>query len=138
MRDLGRNTVGEKPDRSPRDTSDLPPAGDELVETADRDKPRMERLKNAAFQEFGDVVDGVKDETDSILNVMSKPMPTGHTEVPVRDGPTAAPMEAQHAAASPDSVVQLLLVGGVIAFQAGHWAERKVHELIRRHDARHG
>lgn len=138
MRDLGHNAVGEKETRSPGDTSDLPPTGEELVETADRGKSRLERLKNEAFQEFKDVLDATKDETQTILDVMSRPAPAGHAEVPVRDGPVAAPAEGQHPTPSPDAVVQMAFVGGVIAIQAGHWAGHKVHELMRRQDADHG
>lgn len=138
MRDLGRNTVGEKEDRSPGDTSDLPPTGAELVETAGKDKPRLERLKNEAFQEFDGVVGGVKEVADAILNAMSRPQPSGHPEVPVRDGPVIGPQEGHHIAPGADSVTQAILVGGVVGYQAVRWADHKIAELRRRHDAGHG
>lgn len=137
MRDLGRNTVGEKEARSPGDTSDLPPTGEELPENADQDKPKMERLKNKLYREIGDVNDAAKNQAESVRDAFAHPQPTGHAGVPV-PGPAVAPQEAQHGGASPDSVTQLIVVGGVMGYQTARWVQHKINELTRSHDASHG
>jgi hypothetical protein len=138
MRDLGRNTVGEKPDRSPGDTSDLPPSGEDLVEEADKGRPRLERLKNTTYREIGDINDSASQQVETVQDLLLRPKPAGLECVAVRDTPMASPQDAQHVSPSPDSVTQLLVVGGILGYELTRWADHKIDELIRRHHASDG
>lgn len=76
-RDQGTDVVGDKPDRSPGDTSDLPPAGRKLLTMENDDASRSEKLRRNLF-EFADNVQDVTDAgIQTVQDIMSRPSPTG-------------------------------------------------------------
>jgi hypothetical protein len=75
MRDLGSNTVGEKEAQSPGDTSDLPPTGEELLESDDKPLPRVERVRGMIDREFGDFSDSVVNTSVAAQEVSELPPP---------------------------------------------------------------
>jgi hypothetical protein len=50
-RDQGMNVVGDKPSRSPGDTSNLPPTGEKLLETEDDSASHLEKLRQKIYEE---------------------------------------------------------------------------------------
>ena len=102
-RDRGDNVVGGKPAKSPGDTSDLPPAGQDLLEPEGKDEPRLEKLGNKLFREFGDVDDAVKEQTQTVQDLMVRSPPAGHAEVQV-------PFRAAVRPGNPRSIPALMLV----------------------------
>ena len=130
-RDRGINVVGEKPDKSPGDTSDLPPTGADLLEMEDEDESRADKFRHELYGEFDDVADSAKDQAATVQNLLVRP-PAGHPEVAVNSGPAFGPETPQHASVDPSSITELGLVLGVIGFQAERWIHHKVVEALRK------
>ena len=128
-RDRGDNVVGDKPAKSPGDTSDLPPSGEELLETADEDKPRVERFRNKFYRELDDVTDSAKDQAQSVQDLLESRPPAGHAEVQVPTGPSIGPETQQHATVDAGSATEMCMLLGVVGFQFGRWVHHKVDEL---------
>jgi hypothetical protein len=120
--------VGEKPDRSPGDTSDLPPSGEQLLSMESEKLSRSEKLRNEFYKEFGDVTDAVSKEADTVQQVLERPAPTGHPEVPVRVQPQAGPEAAQHATPDAGTVAEMGLVLLVMGIQTGQWVRHRLAE----------
>jgi hypothetical protein len=131
MRDLGSNTIGEKENRSPGDTSDLPPSGQDLPDMEDKDAPRVQRFANKLFREFGDFADAAKDETDYAHDALTKPMPTGHAETAPPAGHPVVTVFPSHTDPGPGAIVEAALVTGLVMFRTVQAIEHKV-----RHDRR--
>jgi hypothetical protein len=131
-RDRGTNVVGDKPDKSPGDTSDLPPTGGELLKMGEDKEPRPERLRDKFFDKLDDINDATKEQGETLRKLMDRPPPTGHPEVAVNSGPMIGPEMAQHVTVDVGSTAEVAMVLGVIGFQAGRWIEHKVEELLRR------
>lgn len=137
MREQGRNIVGEKPDRSPGDTTDLPPTGEKLVEMEDMDVPRSQRFGRKFLHEYNDFVDAAKNETDVVRNVLAHPAPTGHAETtpPVRTpGYSDVP---SHTAPDPSAIVEATLVTGLVLFRTGQVIAHRVNRERRSEDDGH-
>jgi hypothetical protein len=124
-RDRGVNTVGDRPDRSPGDTSDLPPTGAELLEAENEEDSRGDRFIRKVEREIGDVIDQAKSQVETVNDLLVRP-PTGHPEVAVNSGPVLGPEAVQHSAVDPSATAELGMVLGVIGFQAVRWLHHKV------------
>jgi hypothetical protein len=132
-RERGTNVVGDKPENSPGDTSDLPPTGEELLEMeGDDKKPRLEKFRDKFFDELEDINDATKEQGETLRSLMDRPPPAGHPEVAVNAGPMIRPEMPQHVTVDVGSAVELAMVAGVIGYQAGRWIEHKVEKLLRR------
>jgi hypothetical protein len=124
-RDRGTSVVGDKPDKSPGDTSGLPPTGADLLEMEDKDESRADKFRKKLYGEFDDVIDSEKDGVETVMDLTQRP-PTGHPEVQVNVGPMFGPEIPQHATVDPSSITELAMVLGVISFQAGRWFHHKI------------
>jgi hypothetical protein len=131
-RDRGVNVVGDKPAKSPGDTSDLPPTGEELVETADEGKPRAERVRNRLYKSLDDADDSINNAATSAKAYLEQPPPTGHPGVIADTHAHWAPESPQDATPSVESVAELILVAGVLVDQAILKARHKIHEMRER------
>jgi hypothetical protein len=127
-RDRGINVVGDKSDKSPGDTSDLPPTGADLLEMEDKDESRADKFRKKLYGEFDDVIDSEKNGVETVMDLTERP-PTGHPEVQVNSGPVFGPEIPQHATVDPSSVTELAMVLGVISFQAGRLIHHKIETL---------
>jgi hypothetical protein len=117
--------IGDEPDRSPGDTSDLPPSGEELVETADEDAPRTEKFRHQLYEAMEDIDDSLTDVAPTAQQILDQPPPTGHPGVMV-DVPHLGPEFTPIATPSVVGMVELALVAGVIAERAVHWGRDKM------------
>jgi hypothetical protein len=124
-RERGSNVVGEKPDRSPGDTSDLPPDGEELLRMEDDDASLSEKVRDLVDHELEDIDDAVKETASDIHDLFLHP-PPGHPEVAVPVGPEISPPAVQHGTLDPAGIAEIVLVGGVLGTAAGHWLWTKV------------
>jgi hypothetical protein len=131
-RDRGTNIVGDKPARSPGDTSDLPPTGAELVETAGEDKPRVERVRNLLGREFGDVDDAANNTGDSVQRILEQPPPTGHPAVITDTHAHWTAESAPDATPSIGGIAEVALVLGVVTDRAIQWGRHKVADKTGR------
>jgi hypothetical protein len=130
-RDLGANVVGDKPGKSPGDTSDLPPTGEDLLEMEDDTDSRIDNLRSTVFREVGDTTDALKDEVATVHNILERP-PPGHPEVVVNTGPTIGPEVTPHAGVDAGSVAELCMILGVIGCRAAQWFTHKAEATRRR------
>lgn len=80
--DQGRNIVGEKPGRSPGDASDLPPAGQELLDTHG-DKPRKSEARRQLWDDGDDMVDVVQNNVDDVHDIFTPPPTGSYTQNPM-------------------------------------------------------
>ena len=117
----GENVVGEKPDKSPGDTSDLPPTGEQLVDTAGDSGSRLERLRRELYRHSGDAQDALEKNTSLVHDVFSRP-PTSSLEVSPVNRPSIS--ETSHYGADAGSVATAALVLAVLI-------DRGVHRLVR-------
>jgi hypothetical protein len=127
-RDSGTNVVGEKPDRSSGDTSDIPPNGEQLVEMEDKNAPRREKIRSALDRDFKDFDDTVNYFITSTQEILEQPPPTGHPGVIADTHAHWAPESAANATPGLGNVPELVLVAGVLADRAIHWIGHKVSE----------
>jgi hypothetical protein len=130
--DRGANVVGGKPDRSPGDTSDLPPTGEELVETADKEASRPEKLRNQFFKRLEDVDDSINDVAPEAQQILEQQRPTGHPAVVADVHSHWVPESVPDATPSVGSIAEVVLVLGVLADRAIHWSTRKVADKTGR------
>jgi hypothetical protein len=128
----GANVVGDKPDRSPDDSRDLPPTGEQLLDPEEKDASRAERLQRRLDREFGDVADSVKDTASSIQEILSQPQPAGHPEVPVQVGPVLGPESQHYTTPDASAIAELGLVVGVLGAHFYHWVSGKASDRRRR------
>jgi hypothetical protein len=127
-RDRGINVVGERPDKSPGDTSGLPPSGADLLAMEDKDEARGDRFRKKLYGEFDDVIDSEKAGVATVMDLTDRP-PAGHPEVQVNSGPAFGPEIPQHATVDPSSITELVMVLGVVGFQTGRWMHHKAETL---------
>jgi hypothetical protein len=134
-RDRGTNIVGDKPARSPGDTSDLPPTGAELVETAGEDKPRVEKFSHAFYKGFDDIDDGAKTMVTSAKEFLDQPPPTGHAAVVADTHAHWVPESTPDATPGVGDIAELVLVAGVLADRAFHRVRNTVNDKTGRANA---
>lgn len=125
-RDRGSNVVGEEPVKSPGDTSDLPPSGDELVETADEDAPRPEQFRNRLYKRLDDIDDAVTNAVPTVQDVLVQTPPTGSPGAIADTHAHWAPESTPNATPSVGSIAEVVLVASILADRAIHWASHKV------------
>jgi len=126
-RDSGMNVVGDKPDRSPDDTSDLPPTGEQLAEMEGDKKSRFQDLWHEAEKE--DALDGIHSELEADANTLhdwlaARP-PGGHAEQPVPVSPWIGPQVADHAIDAGNAATACLALGFVMV-ELG----RRIHDRL--------
>ena len=127
-RDSGINVVGEKPDRSPGDMSDVPPSGEQLVEMEDKVAPRREKIRSALDRDFKDFDDTVNYFATSTQEILEQPPPTGHPGVVADTHSHWAPESAQNPTPGLGNLPELVLVAGVLGDRAIQWIGHKVSE----------
>jgi hypothetical protein len=134
----GRSVVGEKPSRSPGDTSGLglPPTGEQLLEAERPDASRSRKFGAEMTREFGDADDGLKDLADTVHNFLQQPPPPQSREVSV-PVTHAAPEAPQHGQVSVGSTVELGLVLGVIGWRAASVVHDRLRERREDVDGNH-
>ena len=125
-RDRGVNVVGDKPVRSPGDASDLPPSGEELVETADEDDSRTEKFRNRLFKSIEDIDDTINDAAPVVQSVLLQPPPTGSPGVIADTHAHWMPESPPNATPSVGGIAELTLVASVLVDRAIHRARHKV------------
>jgi hypothetical protein len=121
-RQVGIPYVGEKPDKSPSDTSDLPPSGKELAEGAEDDKlSRFERVRRAAEDQeiLRDVPDAITEQGNAWQHALAKMPPEGHSVQVVHDHPHHAETTADHATVGDIASTGVML--GIVLFEGGRW-----------------
>jgi hypothetical protein len=128
-RDHGINVVGDKPVKSPGDTSDLPPTGEELVEPDDENATRAEKVRNWFNKDFGDIDDSVKNMVTPAQQLLDQPPPTGHPGVSVDTQPRWAPESAPNATPDIGNIAELGLVLAVLGDRTFDYVRHKVAEM---------
>lgn len=125
--DQGANVVGGKPDRSPSDTSDLPPTGTELLEAESNKRSRFSELFHEVEKEEN--LDGLHDQFEDYGNTVQKwldaPPPETHAEQPVPASPYVTPYHAEHGIEG-GSTVSAVMVTGIVTVHLVRWIHDKV------------
>jgi hypothetical protein len=123
----GHNVVGEKPGRSPGDASELPPSGQELVDT-ESEKSRLREARRELWDDGDDMIDVVQNNVDDVHDIFT-PQPTGtYTCSPM-------PSPGTYVSAQPHSGVDIgtgpaaLLVLGLTVERGTNWLRehRRTH-----------
>ena len=127
-RDRGVNVVGKKPVRSPGDTSDLPPTGEQLAEMENQDAPRVERARNMFDRDFHDFSDAASNFATTARQILEQPPPTGHPGVMVDTHSHWAPESAPNATPSVEGIIEVAFVAGVLVDQAIHRLGRRISD----------
>jgi hypothetical protein len=117
-RQQGENVVGEKPEKSPGDISDLPPTGDQLIDSAGEDSSRAERLRHQLYEASGDILDTLDKTADTAHDMLARPQLRGHDVSPA-GGPYVSP--APHDGIEADSVLTAAFVAGLLADRCVRW-----------------
>ncbi|MBV9450731.1 MAG: hypothetical protein JO345_33055 [Streptosporangiaceae bacterium] len=125
-RERGSNIVGDKPDRSPGDISDLPPTGEQLLTIEKEDASRAEKFGRELTKDYGDVIDTVSKNVTSIEQILARPQPTGHPEIAVPAGSQTRLDTPQHGTLDPSAIAEMGLVTGIVLFRAGQWVRQKI------------
>jgi hypothetical protein len=129
-REPGENVVGEKPDKPPGDTSDLPPTGEHLVDMEREKLSRFEGLRRESEKEEN--LDGlhseVEHDADTIQKWLQGRPPAGHAEQPVLTSPQIGP-EVHHYEVEAGSLATMGLMLGVLGVEAVRWAHRRLETL---------
>jgi hypothetical protein len=125
-RDRGFNVVGDKPVKSPGDTSDLPPTGGELVEMEDKDASRTEKFRSRLYKSLEDIDDAINDTAPAVQGAMIQPPPAGSPGVMVDTHSHWSPEAAPDATPSVGGVAEVALVVGVLVDQVVHRIRHKV------------
>lgn len=118
----------------PSDRRDLPPAGEELLESETGKRSRLDALRRE--WEKDDVLDGlhseIEQDTNTIQSILQAHPPEGHPVQVVPDHPDVAP--AVPAGIDAGSVAAAGLMAGVVLVEAG----RCFHDMLRqRREADH-
>jgi len=102
----GENVVGISPG-----VPDLPPTGEELVESAGEESPRLERLRREMYRESDDLLDGLEKNANLTSDIFSRP-PTSSYQTTPADRPYIS--EAQHSGIDAGTVATAAFVVGVL------------------------
>jgi len=131
-RDRGIDVVGEKPVKSPGDTSDLPPSGEELVETADEDESSAEKFRKKFYEGIDDLSEGATPMVNAAREYLEQPPPTGHPAVVADTHAYYTPESPTNATPGVGDIIELTLVAGVLAERTIHWGRRIIADKIGR------
>jgi hypothetical protein len=110
----GTNVVGDKPSRSPGDTSDLPPTGEELVEMEDDSGSHLEKLRRKIYERVDDISDGSEEYGGTLAQLLERPPTETHTLVPTT--PHDMPNHQEHGVDGGHLATAGLVVG-VLGFE---------------------
>jgi hypothetical protein len=110
----GTNVVGDKPSRSPGDTSDLPPTGEELVEMEDDSGSNLEKLRRKIYERVDDISDGSEEYGGTLGQLLERPPTETHTLVPTT--PHDMPNHQEHGVDGGHLATAGLVVG-VLGFE---------------------
>jgi hypothetical protein len=125
----GENVVGEKPDKSPGDTSDLPPTGEQLISMESDKASRAERMRQEGYREAGDVLDVTSKWTDVAHGLLARDRPSGHAEISTRPEISAVPHQGINPGDAASALVLFTALGAeAIGLGVKSWHERKGHE----------
>jgi hypothetical protein len=102
----GENVVGVSPD-----VPDLFPTGEELVDSAGEDSPRLERLRREMYRESDDLLDGLEKTANLTSDIFSHPPTSSYQSTPV-DRPYIS--QAQHSGIDVGSMATTAFVLGVV------------------------
>jgi hypothetical protein len=123
--DQGTNVVGDKPDRSPGDTSDLPPAGEELLDMDSDKLSRFARFRKETYKEMDDILDVSEKDGGTISQLFDRPPMGSHTEIPAGhpaiEQPPAPGLDGGH-----------LVVAGLVVGIIGVEAARAVRNTMQK------
>ncbi len=126
----GENVVGQKPDESPADTSDLPPSGEQLLDMEDDKLSRFEALRRETEKEEN--LDGLHSEVEQDANTIQKWLqdrpPAGRADQPVPASPQLSPA-AHHYEVDAGNVAAMGLMLGVLSVEAIRWGHRRLDTL---------
>jgi hypothetical protein len=128
-RDKGVNVVGDQADRSPEDTSDLTPAGEQLANMEKDGASRFDKFRSELNKDFGDISDVVSEKAETVQQLLERPRPSSHPEVRVPTGPQIGPETPAHSIPDAGTVADIGLVLGVLTIQTVHWLRHKLDEV---------
>ncbi len=128
-RERGTNVVGDKPNRSPDDTSDLPPTGEQLLDMDSDKLSRVEQFRREFYKEAEDVADAVEKEGGMVIDLTERPPTGSHTEVPSHQPAISLP--ADHATDS-GQLALAGLVAGVLVFETARRVRNTLEARRRR------
>ena len=126
QRTEGDNAGGQAPDRSPTDTSDFPPTGEQLLHMESDKASRAERMRLEGYRSADDILHVTGEWSELGYDLLAKQPPTGHTEANTR--PEVSPVP--HEGLNPGDTATALLVFSALTAEAigkgvKHWHERK-------------
>jgi hypothetical protein len=126
-RQVGIPVVGERPDKSPGDTSDLPPTGGELLEPDDNKRSRMERLREKAesSEVLGDTPDSAQQQCDAVHEILDARHPQGATVQVTSDSPHILSPAADQPGLGDIAYAGVGLT--ILCVELG----RKIHDMLR-------
>jgi len=124
----GDSVVGPEPDKSPGDTSDLPPSGDELIEMESTKKSRFDGLLHEAEKE--ETLDNLHDVLDedgtTVQKWLSARPPEGHPEQPVPvSSPHLIPGAPEHGIDGGNAATAVM-VAGIVTVHMVRWIDGKL------------
>lgn len=126
----GANVVGDKPDQSPGDTTDLPPTGEELLEMDNDKLSRFEKFRRETYKEIDDILDTSEQDSGTIEQLFDHPPTGGHAEVPVGhpvvDQPPSPGVDGGH-----------FVVAGMVLAIAGVETVRAIRHTVDKWKGRH-
>jgi hypothetical protein len=125
-RDQGRNVIGDKPDLSPGDTSDLSPTGEHLAEMENGKHSRLDMLRRRLESEevLDDLHDAAEDQANTWQEILAARHPQGHAGQITPDSPQITTSAADHATAGDIAGAGLMV--GIVLFEAG----RRLHDML--------
>jgi hypothetical protein len=119
----GANVVGDKDDRSPGDTADLPPTGQELLDMDSDTMSTLDRLRNRVYEDADDVLDIAEKTGNRGFELFDRPPTAAHTETPVGHPEFTVP--DQHGVEGGQIVVAGLVVG-MLGYEAARAVRHKI------------
>jgi hypothetical protein len=122
-RDSGTNVIGDKPDRSPGDISDLPPTGEQLLHMESEEQSWKKKLSNEIHQEAGEITDVAGNWGDLGAQLFERPPVSTYTEVP--SGHPDALLPEQHQVDGGQVTVAAFVIG-LLAYEGAHRIKNKI------------
>jgi hypothetical protein len=123
----GSDIVSDKPDKSPGDTSDLPPTGQELVDMESSKDSRFDALLHEAEKEenLDGLHDALEDSGNTVEKLLTARPPEMHAEQPVPVAPYYAPSVPDHAIDG-GSTVSAIMTAGIVTVHLVRWMKDRL------------